>query len=73
MGDKTQLAVFTLASQQAGVWPVFWGGALALTLVSALAAWTGQSLARFLPQRWVLRGAGVAFIVMALVLALSPA
>lgn len=64
MGDKTQLAVLTLAGQQATVWPVFVGGALALVAVTAIGALVGQGLCRLIPQRWLLVFAGVAFVVM---------
>lgn len=64
MGDKTQLAVLTLAGQQATVWSVFVGGALALVAVTAIGALLGQGLVRLVPQRWLLVFAGVAFVVM---------
>ncbi len=66
MGDKTQLAVLTLASQQAQAWSVFMGGALALTAVTAIGTWAGQSLASLVPQRLMLKLAGAAFILMGL-------
>ena len=63
MGDKTQLAVLSLAGKRAESLPVF-GGALALTAVTALGAIGGQALSRFIPQRVLLWVSAVAFVVM---------
>ena len=64
MGDKTQLAVLSLAGKRAESLPVFVGGALALTAVTALGAIGGQALSRFIPQRVLLWVSAVAFVVM---------
>jgi putative Ca2+/H+ antiporter (TMEM165/GDT1 family) len=64
LGDKTQLAVLSLSSQHGDVWPVFAGGALALTLVTALGVVGGQGLRRLVPERVLLWASAVAFIVM---------
>jgi len=64
MGDKTQLAVLSLAGKRAESLPVFVGGALALTAVTALGAIGGQALSRILPKRVLLWISAVAFVVM---------
>lgn len=69
LGDKTQLAVLSLSSQQARAWPVFVGGALALTLVTALGVVGGQRLSRLLPQRVLLWISAVAFVLIGALMA----
>lgn len=64
LGDKTQLAVLSLSSQHRNMWPVFVGGALALTLVTALGVVGGQRLSRLVPAPILLWASAVAFIVM---------
>jgi putative Ca2+/H+ antiporter (TMEM165/GDT1 family) len=64
LGDKTQLAVLSLSSQQGDAWPVFVGGALALTLVTALGVLGGQGLSRLVPERVLLWASAVLFIAM---------
>lgn len=64
LGDKTQLAVLSLAGKRGDVWPVFVGGALALTLVTALGVVGGQGLCRLIPERLLLWISAIAFIVM---------
>jgi putative Ca2+/H+ antiporter (TMEM165/GDT1 family) len=64
LGDKTQLAVLSLSSRQQNVWPVFVGGALALTLVTALGVVGGQGLTRLVPERVLLWASAIAFIII---------
>ncbi|MBM3135809.1 MAG: TMEM165/GDT1 family protein [Chloroflexi bacterium] len=64
LGDKTQLAVLGLASRQATPWAVFAGGALALTIVTALGVLGGQQLARLVPEKLLLKISAAAFVVM---------
>jgi len=64
LGDKTQLAVLGLASRQATPWAVFAGGALALTVVTALGVLGGQQLARLVPEKLLLKISAAAFVVM---------
>jgi putative Ca2+/H+ antiporter (TMEM165/GDT1 family) len=66
MGDKTQLAVFTLTASSHRPWSVFLGGALALTLVTALGVLVGGFVTRFIPA-WVLpKAAALIFIAIGL-------
>ena len=67
LGDKTQLATFSLATGGTSRWTVFVGSALALIATSAIAVLVGSSLGRVLPAVWLKRGAGVLFIVLGIV------
>lgn len=64
LGDKTQLAVLSLAGRYRAPWSVFVGGALALTLVTALGVVGGQALTRVIPPHLLLWASAVAFVVM---------
>ena len=64
LGDKTQLAVFSLAGKWAAPQSVFLGGALALTLVTALGVIGGQGLRRLIPERLLLWISAVVFVGM---------
>lgn len=65
MGDKTQLAAFTLAaSTPGGKWAVFLGSAVALALTSLIAVLAGDALSRIPGAERVFKiGAGAMFIV----------
>ncbi|MGD1993922.1 MAG: TMEM165/GDT1 family protein [Anaerolineae bacterium] len=69
LGDKTQLAVFSLAGRHQAPWIVFTGGALALTLVTALGVIGGEALCRIIPERMLLWVSALAFAVMGLLMA----
>ena len=64
LGDKTQLAVVSQACKFGKPWPVFLGGSLALTVVTALGAAGGQILGAVVPQTTVRRLASAAFVTM---------
>jgi putative Ca2+/H+ antiporter (TMEM165/GDT1 family) len=64
LGDKTQLAVLSLAGKYGAPWTVFLGGALALTAVTGLGAIGGQGLCSLIPQRVLLWISAVAFVAM---------
>lgn len=71
MGDKTQLAVLSLAGNSRVPWAVFLGGGLALTAVTALAVVAGEGLCRLVPRRALLWVSAVTFVVMGVLLALG--
>ena len=71
MGDKTQLAVLSLAGKQANPWPVFIGGGLALTAVTACGVIGGEGLCRLIPQRVLLWISAAAFVVMGALIGLG--
>ena len=64
LGDKTQLAVVTQTCKYRRPWPVFVGGSLALTAVTALGAAGGRALHAFIPQDVIRMVASAAFVVM---------
>ncbi|MCR4392181.1 MAG: TMEM165/GDT1 family protein [Candidatus Acetothermia bacterium] len=64
LGDKTQLAVFTLAAQHRAPWSVFLGASLALATVSLLGAFVGGIVGEALPSKYVGFGAGILFVAM---------
>lgn len=66
MGDKTQLAVLSLAGQLGSVWPVFLGGTVALTGVTALGVLGGEALSRMIPQQKLLWVSAGMFVVVAM-------
>ncbi len=66
LGDKTQLVVLAQAAQAVSPWAVLAGAALALSVVTALGVLFGQGLLSLVPERWLRRAAGIAFIGMGL-------
>jgi putative Ca2+/H+ antiporter (TMEM165/GDT1 family) len=68
LGDKTQLVVLSLAGKRGDVWSVFIGGALALTLVTALGVAGGQGLCKLIPERLLLWISAIAFILMGILM-----
>lgn len=64
LGDKTQLAVFTLATQHRAPWPIFLGASLALVLVTFMGAFFGNLITRYVPAQYLQLAAGALFIVM---------
>ena len=71
LGDKTQLAMLGLTSQQGVPWAVFASGALALTLVTALGVIGGQQLCRLIPERTLLRISAATFLLMGALMGLG--
>ncbi len=68
LGDKTQLAVLSMASKSTAPWTVFAGGALALISVTALGVVGGQGICKLVPERILLTVSAVAFIVMGILM-----
>lgn len=71
LGDKTQLAVLGLAGKQPSSWPVFVGGSLALTAVTALGVLGGRQLCRWISEEVLLRVSAGAFVVMGVLMGLG--
>jgi len=71
LGDKTQLAVLSMATKYASPWAVFAGGATALTLVTAIGVVGGQGLCRLIPERLLLWISAVAFVAMGILMLLG--
>lgn len=68
MGDKTQLAILSLAGKSQNPWMVFIGGALALVTVTAVGVVGGQGLCKIVPERVLLWVSAVAFVLMGLLI-----
>ncbi len=62
LGDKTQLAVFTLVTQHKQPWPIFIGASLGLILVTFLGAFFGSFVTRYVPASILQLSAGVLFL-----------
>ncbi|SJZ57401.1 TMEM165/GDT1 family protein [Selenihalanaerobacter shriftii] len=64
LGDKTQLAVFTLVTQYKSPIPIFLGASAALVTVTLIGAFFGEVVTRYIPTEYLQLGAGVIFIVI---------
>lgn len=65
LGDKTQLAILTLAARF-GWLPVFLGAAVAFAVLDALAVTVGVVLARFIPEEVIRYVSAAVFIIFGL-------
>ncbi|WP_336924173.1 TMEM165/GDT1 family protein [Aquipuribacter sp. SD81] len=72
MGDKTQIATVAIATQQDPV-ATFVGASLGVFAANAIAVEVGARLAAVLPERVVLRGSAVLFVVVGVVVAVLAA
>jgi len=71
LGDKTQLATFSLAAEGASRLAVFAGSALALVTTSAIAVLAGDAVSRVVSPIWLRRAAGLLFLVLGVLLLLG--
>jgi len=71
LGDKTQLAVLSLAGKHKDTWSVFLGGSLALILVTTVGVVGGQGLCKLVPQRLLLWISAAAFVAMGALMGLG--
>ncbi|HHX24576.1 MAG: TMEM165/GDT1 family protein [Tepidanaerobacteraceae bacterium] len=62
LGDKTQLAVFTLVTQYKKPLPIFLGASLALVLVTLIGALFGEVVSRYVPEAYLKLAAGILFV-----------
>jgi putative Ca2+/H+ antiporter (TMEM165/GDT1 family) len=62
LGDKTQLAVFSLVSQSKASWEVFLGASLGLALVTLIGVLFGETVAKYIPLLYMRLGASFLFI-----------
>jgi putative Ca2+/H+ antiporter (TMEM165/GDT1 family) len=62
MGDKTQLAVFTLTADSKAPLAVFLGASLALVAVTLIGVLFGGAVTRVIPPNYLKLGAGFLFI-----------
>ncbi len=64
LGDKTQIAVITMAAESKSWASVFLGGSLALVCVTLVGALFGEAIVKVVPQHVMHYIAGGLFIVM---------
>lgn len=62
LGDKTQLAAFSLAAGSGARWAVFLGAAGALVASSAVAVAAGDAVGQLVSPHWLRRLAGLSFV-----------
>jgi putative Ca2+/H+ antiporter (TMEM165/GDT1 family) len=68
LGDKTQLATFSIAAQSGKKWSIFLGASIALVATSLLAALLGGMLGDLIRPEYVRTGAGILFIVFGILM-----
>lgn len=64
LGDKTQLAVFTLVTQHKQPWPIFLGASLGLTAVTLLGTFMGEFVCKYVPAAILKLAAGIMFLTI---------
>ncbi len=62
MGDKTQLAVFSLVTESRSPLSVFLGASMALALVTLIGVTLGGVVTRYVPQHFLKIGAALLFV-----------
>jgi Ca2+/H+ antiporter, TMEM165/GDT1 family len=62
MGDKTQLAVFSLVTESKAPLSVFLGASIALAVVTLIGVLFGGIVTRLVPPHYLKIGAGVLFV-----------
>lgn len=68
LGDKTQLAVFTLSAQSNNTLPVFLGASAALVLVTFIGVFLGRFAATYIPTAILHTVAGLLFVIMGVII-----
>jgi len=68
LGDKTQLAVFTLSTRSSDIMPVFLGASAALVLVTFIGVFLGRFAASYIPTSILHTTAGLFFILMGIII-----
>lgn len=71
LGDKTQLAVLSLSTNESSPWMIFLAGSLALVAVTAIGVLGGQRLCEWIPEQLLMRISAVVFVVMGVLMALG--
>lgn len=66
-GDASQLGTAALSAHYQAPWSVFLGAALGLITVATLAVLLGRVVVRFVPLKWIQRGASILFAGFAVI------
>lgn len=64
LGDKTQIAMITMSASSKHPFSIFLGGAVALVLLTAIAAVVGETVTRYVPESVLSKVAAVIFVVI---------
>ncbi len=64
LGDKTQLATFSLAASSGKRWTIFLGASLALTLSTLLGIMAGGLVMKSIPPEYIRIAAGIMFTII---------
>ena len=64
LGDKTQIAAFTLTAEGHKPWIVFVGASMALVCVTAIGVGVGSVAGKYIPETTIKRSAAVIFILL---------
>lgn len=68
LGDKTQLSTILMAAHNQSIWSVFLGASLALIANTIIGVYLGTIISKSLPIYYIHLGAGIAFIIMGVLL-----
>ncbi len=68
LGDKTQLAVLTLSAESKKPVSVFLGAILAFAVITLLGAILGDAITRLIPAHIIEKIAGIAFIIIGILI-----
>lgn len=71
LGDKTQLATFSLAASSGKRWTIFLGASLALVLSTLLGIAAGGLVMHNIPPEYVRMGGGLLFILIGIAMVMG--
>lgn len=66
IGDKTQLAVFSFASQDVSKWTIFFAASLGLIAATAIGVLAGSVIGKYIDPIYIKYGSGFLFIIIGL-------
>ncbi len=64
MGDKTQIAIISMAASSRRPFSVFLGGSIALVLLTAIGAIAGDVVIKYIPASVLSKAAAVLFVAI---------
>jgi putative Ca2+/H+ antiporter (TMEM165/GDT1 family) len=68
LGDKTQLSTMLMAAHNESIISVFLGASLALIANTVIGVYLGTIISKMLPLHYVHIGAGIAFLIIGILL-----